>query len=282
MKKWLLCFLSFILAASSLRALGVPALPDPGPANGGLQLRLLVIPRPDAGKGGYEVHLDLLNVGSRAITLRAGWWHEEDKGDLKDYLEASTSIETWPPITPWTGQVMAAHRTSPQPEYVLKSGEALSLRWQTTGRHLKNKVTDPLSVQDPEFPFPGLYSVHANVVVITGDRSLLLRSNEQLVLVGGSGEMPKHTYGQLIGVDANTRTASLNLGSLHKIAPGDQFRIRTGMVESWKLIITAADTQTSTGRLDPEPLPAEFTSNSTNRIPRFPERHLGATLITVK
>jgi hypothetical protein len=82
------------------------------------------------------------------------------------------------------GGVTVGQRKSPQPEQVLKPGETLSVRWRTEGRHLKNRVTNPNEVQNPEFPFPGLYSVHATVHVITSERTVPLRSNEQLVSVG--------------------------------------------------------------------------------------------------
>ena len=272
-----------ILVAAGLKtaALAAAALPEPGPEAGGLQLRLVVAPRAAAGQEGYDVRVEVVNVTQRAITLRAGWWHETDTGDVKDYIEASTSIESYPAIAPWVGQVMAGHRKSPQPEQVLKAGETLSVRWQTNGRRLKNKVTDPNSVQNPEFAAPGLYSVHATVTILTGDGAVLLRSNEQLVSFGGSRENPKHTFGKLWRVNERTKTATLGLGSLHKIERGDQFRIRTGMLDFWKLTITEVSPESSTGRLEPEPWrgPGRPAAEHT---PPFPERMMDATLIPQK
>ena len=129
---------------------------DAGPEDGGLQLKLVVLPDPKADKDGYDVRVDLLNTTKADITLRAGWWYDTDKGDAKDYIEASTSIETYPAIAPWVGQVPAVHRTLSQPEYVLKAGEVLSVSWHTDGRRLKNNVSHPNTVQNPDFPFPGL------------------------------------------------------------------------------------------------------------------------------
>jgi len=99
----------------------------------------------------------------------------------------------------------------PQPEYVLKASEVLPVGWHSEGRRLKGKVSDPNNVQNPEFPFPGLYSVHATLKIETGDRTVLLRSNEQIVAVGASRESPKHSYGQLIGVDADAKTTTLRM-----------------------------------------------------------------------
>jgi len=239
----------------------------------------MVSPSSYAGREGYEVRLDLINTAKQDVTFRAGWWYERDQGGVKDYIEASTSIETYPPIAPWAGQVMGPHRTTPQPEYVLKAGEVLSVGWHSDGRRLKNKVTDPNSVQNPEFPFPGLYSVHAMLKINTSDRPVLLRSNEQLVSIGGSRESPKHSYGQLREVDADAKTATLGLGSLHKIEPGDEFQIRTGMTEFWRLTITQVAPESSTGVLEPLPRAG---SNSTNPHPRIPERYMNASLISKK
>src|SRR5438552_7365745 len=168
----------------SFTKVGAAEAPEPGPEDGGLRLRLLVTPRADAGKEGYDVRLDLLNVSQRPITLQAGWQHETDTGDVKDYLEAATSIECVPAIAPWIGGVMQGQRTSLQPQQVLKPGEVLSVNWQTDARRLKNHVTDPNDVQNPTFPFPGPYAVHATVDVGTAERTVPLRSNEQLVPVG--------------------------------------------------------------------------------------------------
>ena len=159
-------------------------------------------PRAERGKEGYEVRVDLLNTSERAITLRAGW-RNDDAGDLKDYIDAATSIECVPPVRRWMGGVIVGRRKSPQPEQVLEKGAVLSVRWQTQGRHLKNRVTNPNEVQNPEFPFPGLYSVHATLNVITSERTVPLRSNEQLVSVGGSRALPKSTLGQLAQVEAD-------------------------------------------------------------------------------
>ena len=108
---------------------------------------------------------------------------------------------------------------------------------------------------------------------------MLLRSNEQLVAVGGNTGAPKHTYGQLWGTEADTRTARLGLGSLHQVEPGDEFQIRTGMMDFWKLTITQVEPETSTGRLEHLP---RVGPNPTNPNPRFPERYQNATLILRK
>ena len=148
-------------------------------------------------------------------------------------------------------------RKSPQPEQVLEKGAVLSVRWQTQGRHLKNRVTNPNEVQNPEFPFPGLYSVHATLNVITSERTVPLRSNEQLVSVGGSRALPKSTLGQLAQVEADGKTAMLNLGSRHKIEPGDQFE-HNSKGDYWKLTVTKVEPTYSMGNLEMQ-APARLT-----------------------
>jgi hypothetical protein len=202
-------------------------------------MRLVVVPRPEVSEEGFDVCVDLLNTTERAMTLRAGW-RNDDPSDVKAYIEAAIGIECVPAVRPWSGGVPGIRRKLPQPEYLLKAGEVLSVRWQTKGRHLKNHVTDPNEVQNPEFPFPGLYSVHASLDVITSQRVVTLRSNEQLVPVGGSHAMPRYTYGHLLVVDAGGKSAVLDLGSRHKVEPGDQFE-HFSKQTPWKLTVTKVE-----------------------------------------
>ena len=266
-------FLTFVFSALVVfvaQVLGEVLPAEPGPEDEGLRLRLTVTPRSDVE--GYDVCLDLLNVADHAITLRAGWPHE-DPGDVKDYIEAATSIESEPAVAPWVGGVQAGSRKASQPEYVLSKRETLQMRWQTTGRHLKNRVTNPNEVQDPEFPFPGLYAVHATVNVITNERTVRLRSNEQLVSVGGSRAMPRYTLGQLIWVDAASKRATLNLGALHKVQPGDRFEVGHPKGAHWKLTITHVDPESSIGSVEVL-TPANHPAYSS-----FPQRLMEATLM---
>lgn len=222
--------------------------PEAGPVNGGLRLRLIINQDPAGSNETYRVQVDLINVTAEPITLRADWPHEE-KGDFKEYLEAALSIETDPPIRRWEGQVRADRRESPQPEYVLEPKQTLHLAWRSSNRQLKNQVIRPLEVQNPRFPTDGLYSVHGVVVLPTSAGTRLLRSNDQLVSVGGSNDMPKYPLGTVFGADASKNTALINLGSLHKIIKGDRFLIRTGMGDFWCLTISRVEQNTASGEL---------------------------------
>ena len=248
MRFWLPLLTLLVAVALPLRAAEVVTLPEPGPEDGGLRMRLRVVPRTDIVEDGYEVRVDLINVSDRAIALRAGWT-SEDAGDLKDYLDAATSIECVPAVQRWSGGVIRGQRRSPQPEQVLERGASLSVQWRTQDRHLKNRVTNPNEVQNPEFPFPGLYSVHATLNVITTDRTVALRSNEQLVPVGGSRAMPKHTLGQVSPTGADGKTAMLDLGSQHKVEPGDRFE-HLSKIAHWRLTVTDVKPGHSIGNLE--------------------------------
>jgi hypothetical protein len=262
--------LRLIASVVCLLALRAPAAvaadPEPGPEHGGLRLRLVVMPRAAKEGEGFEVRVDLVNTSEQTITLEGGWERDDDAGSVQDYLEAATTIECVPAIAPWIGGTQASPgRERPQPTHQLPAGETLSMRWQSAGRQLKNRVSDPIVVQNPTFPFPGLYSVHASLDVITTAGTFRLRSNEQLVPVGGSRSMPKHTYGQLWSVSEERKTATLGLGSLHQVQVGDQFDMPSKQAY-WRLTITEVRPRYSDGTLtrvdgnapDDSPLPARF------------------------
>jgi hypothetical protein len=241
--------LAVILA---LPQLGLTADPEPGPESGGLRLRFAATPR--SGEG-FDVRIDVLNISNRPITLHTDW-QGEASGSLKDYLEAATSIECEPAIEPWRGGTQATPNTPTQSTQELKAGESLSISWQTSTRRLKNRVSHPARAENPVFPYPGLYSVHARLDLLTDKGKFRLRSNEQLVSVGGSVAMPKHTYGQLWSVNPERLTATLGLGSLHQVQVGDQFDMSSKQ-DFWRLTITEVSDRFSQGKLTRVDDPAE-------------------------
>jgi hypothetical protein len=275
MKESVLMFLPLISFLTLLPRCGLaePALPEPGPESAGLRLRLLVTPHPEGGKEGYDVQVDLINFTAESISLRPNHWRSgRNEVGIKADLEAAVSIESYPAIEPWLGQV--GSRTEEPPEYSLKPREIVSLKWRTTGRHLKNRVSNPLEVQNPEFTEAGLYSVHASIVLTVAGRSVLLRSNEQLVPIGGSHQLPRHTYGSLWWSDEKTKTAMLSLGSRQRIMPGDRFLIQSGNIGlTWTLTITRVEADRSFGSLEPV---------RENPTPAFPGPGANAALIQKK
>lgn len=266
----------FILGLGGRVIAAEPVLPEPGAENDGMRMRLMVRNWGEGDKAGHEVRVDVLNVSPLARKLRADWLYETDTGNLKEYLEAATSIESYPPIAPWVGQIMGGRRTTPQPDYTLEPGEVLTLQWHTEGNFLKNRVSNKLEVQNPEFAFPGMYSVHATLLIQADGKKVSLRSNEQPVFFGKSWQMPKFTFGKLISVDEAMQTARLDLGEEHKVAKGDKFLVRTGMVDFWQITITEVDGRTSAGRLEPRAINAPEFKNAKRK---FPAVGLPATLI---
>jgi len=247
---------------------------EPGPVAGGLRMRLLVMPNAAGEPEGFRVQVDVINSTAEPIVIRADRTSSRIEGGFEAQLEAAVSIESYPAIEPWLGQVMLDPGKNPAPEKTLAAGETLSLKWQTTGKRLKNRVTNPLDIQDPEFIEDGLYSIHATLAVKVSGRSVLLRSNEQLVAVGGSRELPKHTYGRLWWAEEKSRKAEIGLGSRHKVAAGDRFLIHTGTIGmNWTLTITEVQDDRSNGTLEP---------SQASPLPWFPQSGTYAALVRTK
>src|SRR5580765_6654723 len=107
MRMGVLLIMSLVLAAVSFR-LCASTPHEPGPEAAGLRLRLTVTPHSPDGKEGYEVQADLQNASGEIITLHALHWRSErHEGGFQEYLESALSIESYPAIEPWLGQVMA-------------------------------------------------------------------------------------------------------------------------------------------------------------------------------
>lgn len=243
-------FSTLISASMAVAAAAASAAPEPGPEDGGLRLRLVVEPENMTRKEGFDVRIELINVSKKPITLRTGW-ERDQSGDVKEYLEDATSIESEPAFEPWKGGLPAigVGHTPKQSEETLKPGETLSINWTATDRRLKNKVADPFVAQNPTFVLPGLYSVHASIDVITDIGTVRLRSNEQLVPIGSSHAMPKSTYGRFINVNVEKHKATFGLGSLHKIEIGDQFEV-SSKISLWRFTVTEVSPRFCEGKLE--------------------------------
>src|SRR5215204_3110157 len=121
----LLVFLAFSFPA--LRGRAAEAANEAGPESGGVRMRLLVASRPQLGNDGYNVQIDLINTTRGTIALRPSRPWSRTEGGMEAQLEAAVSIESYPPIQPWLGQVMVDRGDNPPPEYTLGAGETLSL-----------------------------------------------------------------------------------------------------------------------------------------------------------
>ena len=194
-------------------------LPQPGPENAGLRLRLVVTSERVSNEDVHHVRLDLINATDQELTVSTDWPHENE-GDFEEYFESATSIHTYPEVMDSGIQVLRDTRESPQPRHTISAQEMLTVQWTTHGRQLKNKVTRPTDNPNPSFPSAGLYSVHAGFAVpvdsgAAGDiRPVVLRSNEQLVSVGGSMHAPKQAVVQVYNVAADHSTCEIGVGSI--------------------------------------------------------------------
>jgi hypothetical protein len=268
-------FLSLGIMGFHLVLAGTNAsLPEPGPENVGLRLRFIAVPERSGTNDTYQARFDLINVTNKPITLIANW-SENQTGGFGDYLATNVNFTTDPPVMPYMGQwSMGPRRTASQPKYTLRPGETLTVTRTGKGRYT--------------CPTDGLYGFRASILLrVEGSEtekqwaeiaaknallraqrksdglddlwesrgphgSVLLRSNEQQVPVGGSYALPKFPMGKLMFVDTDKLTATLDLGSAHRIEVGDQFRIFTRSIgHFWILKITHADPTYSVGTLEP-------------------------------
>src|SRR5262245_50247939 len=113
----------------TLRAPAEVVSPEPGPEAGGLRLRLLVTPTTNDKEGGYDVQMDLLSVSREAMPVRVKSRSSRTEGDFKERIEAGASIESYPKIEPWVGQVAEAlsEKPEPKPDYTLNAGEMVTV-----------------------------------------------------------------------------------------------------------------------------------------------------------
>jgi hypothetical protein len=178
-------------------------------------------------------------------------------------------------MMPDLSQVAGSPRHLAQPEYTLNANETLAIEWTTRGRKIR---TD-----SPTFPLDGLYSVHASIRLCLADakqarrtalnraeladtgrsftkgvddsearNTIFLRSNEQLVPIGGSRAKPKNTMGRIIAVGHSG--AAIDLGAMHKVQIGDQFRVYSKYkAHQWILTIRQVMLNESAGVLEPVP-----------------------------
>jgi hypothetical protein len=241
--------LAMLWIGAGALAAGPEPLPEPGPENGGLRLRLVIRTLHREGQDTHHVRLDLVNVTEQPIPLTAAWVNERDKRDFKDYVQAAVSFETYPRIYHEACQMWRDPRKSPQPQYVLESKETLSIQWENAGNRLRDKdrVIGSNATLNPSFPVDGLYAGRAVVTVRASGVDYLLRSNEQQVRVGGRDKTPRHTCGRVFWTNAAKRAAGLDLGSLQGVKVGGRFVARTGMAGFWRLTIGRVGPQASSG-----------------------------------
>jgi hypothetical protein len=227
------------------------AEPAAGPASGGLRLRLAVEPLNPMKVEGYNVRLELINASRREIEIRSAW-EPGESGTIHDYLIAATRLETYPPLPPVHGATsgtIAELVVDTQPTLTLAAGKTETLTWQVKGRQLKNPLPNTGIGDVTEFPLPGLYSVHATLDIETSDGNFRLRSNEQLVRVGGSDAAPRHTYVPVTRAAPAKTRAELGAGSLHGVEVGDRFENMTKQA-SWRMTVVEVSPRYAEAKLE--------------------------------
>jgi len=267
--------LMVLVVPVALRPSAGHALPKPGPEKSGLRLRLLVSSKTGTSNDSYSVRADLINVTDRPITVVANWPSDREKGDFKDYFESALSIRTAPEIMHWQRQVISDHRQLPQPTAVLQPKQTLTVRWEASGRRLKNKLTRPLEVRNPYFPSDGRYKIRAQLQlrVVGSDKPILLRSNPRSVTIGGKTHTPKFPLATVSSVSKASKSAIIDLGWLHAIKTNDQFLVRTGTTDWWMLTVVETDDRWSTVAVKP----CDWFASRTNEP--FPKAGMKAGLV---
>lgn len=219
---------------------------EPGPQNGGLRLRLTLTRAVKSAE--WEVRMDLINDSQQSIALQTAW-ESSEPGDVKDYLQAAAQIETTPYFAPEHGATgFSEARTEQQKTLNLPANESLELRWRTGGPRLKPERQNSLLSANPALDEAGLYSVRVVLDVPTATGTVRLRSNEQLVSVGGSVRAPKPSAARLESVSRDLQSVRIDLGGLDQVARGDQFDF-TSKTAAWRITITDTHPHSSEGTL---------------------------------
>ena len=246
-----------------------PVLPDPGPENGGLCLRLVIVPGPQGDS--RTINMELLNTGLKAVSLVGEWDYEEDKGDYEAFFAKRMAFVTYPEVQPESFQTAGGRRNASQPAYELAPGKSLSVSWRSQGRQIRQQ--SPFSGTTPLLPSPGLYGVKATIVLLTkaGARVLLV-SNEQPMIVGCVRTLPKYATGYVVSANQEKNLVMIDLGSDQKIEKGDTFVMHWGLQASWRLTVVNVETWSSEGTT------SRLHHDGRPETPQFPREGWLATL----
>ncbi len=232
-----------------------------GPEVSGLRMGLQITTRRSNGVDRYDVRIRIRNTGPDAITLVGHAPYEGKTNTYAEWLKAEMCFETFPELLPPSAQTGGAMRTSPNPKTTIDPGEEFTVSWSSQGRCLK---TEDYYNTTPYFASEGLYSVRARILLNTPEhRQILLHSNTQPISVGGIVTLPKYGVARVIQQDLRKQNVVLSLGSHHRIAKGDRFRVPGRFPSGWMLTVTqvspwscmATAERTGPDKEDMEPLP---------------------------
>jgi len=266
---WILLMLCGCLIPVLVGANPPVTLPDPGPENGGLCLRLIITPERDVGS--HMIAVELQNTGPKVVTLIGEWDCEEDRGDYEAFFAKRVAFSTCPEVQPESFQTAGRERHAQQPRYKLAPGKSLVVSWKAQGDQIRED--SPFPGTTPVFPGPGLYGVRASIVVVTkeGGRVLLI-SNEQTMAVGGVRSLPKYATAHVVSTAKDKNLVTLDVGSDKKIAKGDTFVIRWGLQASWRVTVVKVYPWGSDGSV------VRLHHDGRPRTPQFPPEQWPAML----
>lgn len=206
-----------------------------GPQVEGLRMGLDIQATSSHGKDSYTVRIRIVNTGSRPITLVGKAPYDSKSESYAEWLKTKLCFLTFPELLPPSAQTEGFEQVSPRPRTTLSAGEEFSVTWKAEDRYLKSEHYYNTT---PYFPSEGLYSVRAKVIVHTDKaEDILLYSNEQAVPVGGSIALGKHGLAYVTHRDEEKQQVVLSLGSHHRIAIGDIFRVSAGSFSGWMLTV---------------------------------------------
>lgn len=235
-------FWLIILSRISLGATGGEI--EAGPENHGLQLRFGIT---NGENDTRSFTLELRNKRKEAVELSTAWGYESDTGDFSEFVKKRVTFSTMPEVRWFPPQTFVGGKKPPQAVQRVEVGGRFVVSWTTNGPLLKEKKD--AGVQSfASFP-PGLYFVRAHLWVRQKEDYVELWSNEQPFIVGGKQTAPKAPIGSITRVDAEKKTARLDIGSGAHVAPGDEYYIPVMASPTWKLKVTAVDSTSAEATL---------------------------------
>lgn len=206
-----------------------------GPQNDGLKMSLSIQARDDKGINKFLVKVVIRNFSDTPITLIANRLGDSEYGD---FIKDEISFSTFPDIAPSRGQVKLNARTGKAATVTIKPNSMFITAWESKNSRLKTEYS---LIGNPEFRYPGLYGIRAQLVLQTQSQSkIFLYSNEEFVPIGGSYGLPKHTTAKIIEINQQDETALINLGLLNKIENGDEFIVIGSKSMKWELKVIEA------------------------------------------
>jgi hypothetical protein len=234
------CLIVFVSITVLLLLLAMKSNPNQdintlGPEVKGLRMGLDIQASSKNGKDSYTVRIRIVNTGSSPITLVGKAPYDSKSESYAQWLKEEMCFLTFPELLPPSAQTEGFERMSPNPQTTLSAGEKFTVSWKAEGRYLKSEHYYNTT---PYFPSEGLYSVRAKVIVHTDKaEDILLYSNEQVVPVGGSIALGKHGLAYVTHIDEEKQQVVLSLGSHHRIAKGDVFRVPGSSFSGWMLTV---------------------------------------------